>query len=73
MDNWPTPEKPFNEFKYVSVVIGLGRNLHQINRQTYSVLDWLGDLGGLIDALYYIGYYLMSPFSLFALQTKLAS
>ena len=44
-----------------------------INRQTYSLLDWLGDLGGLLDALYLIGYVLISPLATFAINSKLLS
>ena len=40
-----------------------------INRQTYSLLDWLGDLGGLFDALYLIGYALIAPLANFALNS----
>ena len=44
-----------------------------MNRQTYSLLDWLGDMGGLLDALYLIGMIVMSPFAEFALKTELLS
>ena len=30
-------------------------DLTVINRQVYSVLDWLGDTGGLGEALFFIG------------------
>ena len=31
-------------------------------RSIYTLLDWLGDIGGLLDALKYIGQMLMFPF-----------
>ena len=34
-------------------------------------MDWLGDLGGLLDALYLIGYVLISPFAKYAINSKL--
>ena len=40
-------------------------------RQTYSLLDWLGDLGGLFDALWYIVSLIVRPASAFALQKTL--
>lgn len=40
-------------------------------RQTYSLLDWLGDLGGLLDILYYIGLALVEPVASFTVNTKL--
>ena len=43
----------------------------QWNRQTYSVLDFLGDLGGLLDALRLIGEAFIAPFSQFALKVTL--
>ena len=33
-----------------------------INRQTYGILDFLGDIGGLIDAMKYIVAFLLSPY-----------
>ena len=44
-----------------------------INRETYSGLDFLGDLGGLFDALYILGGMLIAPVSGFALNAKLLS
>lgn len=44
-----------------------------MTRQTYSFLDWLGDMGGLLDALYLIGMIIMAPISSFALKTELLS
>ena len=41
-------------------------------RQTYSILDLLGDVGGLNDSLRLIGASLVSPFASFALNSKLA-
>lgn len=42
-----------------------------IYRQTYSMLDWLGDIGGLTDALVLILAALVYPISTFALKAKL--
>lgn len=41
------------------------------SRQTYSLLDWLGDLGGLHDALLILCRLLIDPVSSFALQMTL--
>ena len=48
-----------------------GRHLKIINRKTYSLLDWLGDWGGLLDALFMIAEFLVTPFSAIALKAKL--
>ena len=42
-----------------------------IERQTYSFLDWLGDIGGLYDALRIIGLFMVVPFSSFKLKAEL--
>lgn len=34
----------------------------RINRETYDILSLLGDIGGLIDSLYYLTLLLLSPF-----------
>ena len=39
-----------------------------IERSTYDVLEWLGDVGGLHDALSIIGYYIVYPFAAFNLN-----
>ena len=33
--------------------------MYRINRDVYNVLDWLGDVGGLRDALLLIGSFVM--------------
>ena len=35
------------------------------NRQTYSLLDWLGDIGGLTDALLLILKIILYPYTVF--------
>ena len=35
------------------------------------MLDWLGDMGGLLDAMYFIGAIILSPFSRYALKSEL--
>ena len=42
-------------------------------RQTYSLLDWLGDLGGLLDIMFYIGRAFVEPVAYFTLHTTMMS
>ena len=70
-NTYPTKEDPTKKYKFFSLDIQLNRNLKTHSRQTYSVLDWLGDCGGLMDALFFIAKVLANPFSLFALNIKL--
>ena len=40
-------------------------------RESYSLLEWLGDIGGLLDALRYIGGFLVAPIASFSLSSDL--
>ena len=71
--NFPTAEKPSDKFKYISVEFNMSADHNVINRQTYSILDWMGDMGGLVDAFFILGQLLISPVSSFALHSKLLS
>ena len=42
-----------------------------IERQTYSILDWLGDVGGLLDGLKIIGSLLIAPIASFTMRVEL--
>ena len=41
-----------------------------INRHTYHILEWLGDIGGLADALKYIGAFFAGPIATYALESN---
>ena len=53
--NYPTAENPSTKYKFVSVEFNFSAGQKLINRQTYSMLDWMGDMGGLIDAFFILG------------------
>lgn len=72
-NKFPTDEEPNNRYKFVSLNIMQDKDLTLINRKTYSLLDWMGDLGGLNDCLIVIGSILVQPFQLIALKAKLVS
>ena len=55
-------------FKYASVEINMTLDLRRWQRQTYSILDWLGDLGGLYDSLFILCRFLISPIASYTLQ-----
>ena len=44
----------------------------KIRRKTDSILDWLGDWGGLYDGLNLIADFLVTNYSTFILNSKLA-
>ena len=39
-----------------------------INRETYDLLSWLGDVGGLTDALLFICSFILAPFKKFQIS-----
>ena len=73
LTTFPTDENPDAGYKIASVDVMLGADMRQISRQTYTVLDWFGDWGGLLDALFLIAETLVYPFSLSALYDRVAA
>ena len=72
-NKFPTEENPLARYKFTSLEVNFSPHSKTINRQTYGLLDWLGDMGGLLDALLVIGAIFMTPFAQFALESKLLS
>ena len=70
---FPTVDNPSLQYKFLSVEINVSPDLMLWERQTYSLLDFLGDLGGLYDALFLIVKVFVSPLSVFALNSTLLS
>ena len=71
-NSFPTKDEPNKHYKFASVAIYFNGELVQISRSTYSILDWLGDCGGLYGILLIIGEVIAQPFSTFALQSNLS-
>ena len=70
-NEYPTREKPDGIYKFGSIEVNLSQNLDQWNRQTYSTLDFIGDLGGLFDGLRYVCMVMIAPFTRFGMQQLL--
>ena len=47
-------------------------DLYKISRKTDSLFDWLGNWGGLLDGLNFVGKHILSNYSLYALNSQLA-
>ena len=60
-------------FKFASFWIEFGTNITIIERQTYSLLEWVGDIGGLFDGLRYFGLVLIIPLKALLLKLEIAS
>ena len=69
--NFPTAQDPFGKYKHGSLWLEFKPDQSVIERKTYMLLEWLGDVGGLFGALYQIGAVLLFPFRSFALKTEL--
>ena len=60
-------------YKFNSIYLEMSQEKTVYERSTYSFLEWLGDVGGLSDALRIIGQVMVRPFAYFVLQTELLS
>ena len=65
-------EKELNWGPFFSIVIGVKSDLITIARKTDSIVDWLSNCGGFMEALKIIGYALVSSFNAYALKSTLA-
>ena len=66
---WPTRDNPESFYKFSSFWIEQGQKQVSIERSTYGLLEWLGDVGGLFDGLLIIGSSLVGPFAALSMQT----
>lgn len=71
MQTWPSKENPYNQLKFGSAWIELSTKQTVVARSTYSLLDWLGDIGGLLGMLQLLGGAFMGPFALFNMRVHL--
>ena len=71
LNQWPTKDEKKLRYKYSSVYLELLQDKIVIERQTYSTLDWLGDVGGLYEMLILIGAFFMYPISQFSLSAAI--
>ena len=69
---WPTKGDP-KIYKYNGFWFELRQYSTVIERETYSLLDWLGDVGGLAEALYLISLYFISPITAIIFNSNLLS
>ena len=70
---YPTREKPDGKYKFVSFDLYVSFDSSVTERETYGLLEWLGDIGGLTDALRYLGQFLIMPIASYSLKVDLLS
>ena len=68
--SWPTRDNP-SRYKINSIWLELSKSQTTIERQTYSMLELMGDVGGLLDGLKIVGGFFVTPIASFALRVKL--
>ena len=73
MTRYPTRENPDELYKFVSFDIYVSLDSLVTERESYSLLEWLGDIGGLLDAQFYICRFLVGPIATFRLKSLLLS
>ena len=59
-------------YKYFSMYFSISPDVPKVRRKTDSLLDWLGNWGGLLDGLQFLGDILLSPFTAYMMKSKLA-
>ena len=58
-------------YKIIGTETYLDFKLKSINRATYSILDFLGDIGGFVDILYIMGIISLSKITQFFLDVNI--
>ena len=71
MKTYPTPESPTDLYKYASAYIEFGQSMTETERQTYSILELFGDVGGLFDGLRIMFSILLAPLSAFKMRSMI--
>ena len=64
----PSSGNPDGRYKFTSIAFQMCLDSMVIERSTYSILEWLGDVGGLFDALLIIGALIASPMVSFTMR-----
>ena len=67
---WPTKDDP-SMHKFNSFWLEFSPSLTTTERKTYSLLELLGDAGGLFEGLNGIGVFLVAPIANFAMKMEL--
>ena len=73
MVNWPTKENSTQWYSFNSLWIEYSQEYHKIERATYSVLEWFGDVGGLYDGLLIITSAIFGSIASLSLKIKTLS
>ena len=70
---WPSSSNVWPNYKFIGIEIIFNPDLKTIDRQTYDLLMFLGDVGGLDFSMYIFGWLLISSYSQFNAYANLIS
>ena len=54
------------------MAVTISPDVPKVRRKIDSLLDWLGDWGGLLDSLHFLADILVSPLTAYMMKSKLA-
>ena len=60
-------------YKFTSLQLLISYDQVITERETYDMLEYLGDLGGLMEALLLIGHFIMAPILAYSVKNQLAT
>ena len=69
-NEWPSREDP-KFYCIAQLYFELSNNKIMIEREAYSALEWLGDVGGLFDGLSLIIHIILGPIIAFMTKSEL--
>ena len=69
--SWPTEKEPTNLYKFGSIYTEFGQSMKEIERQTYSLLELFGDVGGLFDGFRILFGLVLAPVSAFNMRSMI--
>lgn len=64
-------KNPLGKYKFTSLEVNVNTSIKAYTRETYDVLSWLGDCGGLRDGVIWIGSVIISAFSSYSMKNLL--
>ena len=73
VNTWPTDENDYAMYKFNGVAFTRSNQLTSYERQTYSLLELLGDVGGLFDGLTRIIEFLITPSTVLFMKQSLVT
>ena len=69
--DFPTDTDPKAKYKFLSFTFDRHYDVELVTRETYGLLDCLGDIGGLYDAMKYITELMLVPLTNYAYKSIL--